>query len=92
MARSIIRPEWREAMHKAVDTYHTEGIIPDPQVFTWNESCKWYIRLLTETHVPFLVVQKGAGVKEVVIQQIKCPTCKGRGYVEEEYHGRLGSN
>jgi len=73
---------WKENMHKEVNRYHTEGVIPERQIFTWNVSCKWYIRLLTETHVPFKVVQKGAGVKEVVIEHHRCEACKGKGYTQ----------
>jgi hypothetical protein len=82
--RQRISGEWQEKMNEAVNKYHTVGDIPERQIFTWNVSCKWYIRLLTETNTPFKVVQKGAGVKEVVVEKKRCEHCKGKGYIEDE--------
>lgn len=82
MARRI-NEKWKDEMHEAVNKYHTQGFIPERQIFTWNVSCKWYIRLLTETNTPFKLIQKGAGVKEVVIEYHKCPACKGKGYISK---------
>lgn len=81
MARMRISPDWKNSMHELIDKYHREGVIPDPQVFTWNVSCQWYIRQLLETNVPYRLIQRGAGVKEVRIEANKCEHCNGRGYI-----------
>jgi hypothetical protein len=73
--------EWKNKMQEKVDDYFNTGEIPESQVFTWNKSAQWYIRLLVEKSVPFQVFQKGAGVKEVVVQSQRCAMCKGKGYI-----------
>jgi hypothetical protein len=85
MARRIMNRDWTDLMKDRVDDYLRTGSVPERQIFTWNTSCKWYVRLLTEHNVPFRVIQKGAGVKEVIVTDgQKCPMCKGKGYVKEE--------
>lgn len=83
MARRL-NEEWMKERQEAVSSYFNQGIIPERQIFTWNVSCKWYIKLLTEKDVPFEVIQKGAGVKEVVVKAQRCAMCKGRGYIQED--------
>jgi hypothetical protein len=81
--RQIINTTWQSKMHEAISDYHARGLIPAPQVFTWNTSAKWYIKVLVENRVPFKVLQRGGGVKEVVIEHHRCEACMGKGYTED---------
>ena len=82
MARGkIINREWSAKMIEEADRYLSQGVVPETQVFSWNVSAQWYIKMLVGRSIPFRVIQRGAGVKEVVIEKDKCPTCKGKGYI-----------
>ena len=82
MARGkIINREWSAKMIEEADRYLSQGVVPETQVFSWNVSAQWYIKMLVGRSIPFRVIQRGAGVNEVVIEKVKGPTCKGKGYI-----------
>ena len=58
----------------------SSGEIPVPKVISWNKSAQWYIKLLISKKIPYIVMQKGAGVKEIIIKGERCPECRGKGY------------
>jgi hypothetical protein len=84
MAGKVINREWAKAMKESANLYESQGIVPETQVFSWNVSAQWYIKMLVGRSIPFKVIQRGAGVKEVVVKSKKCPTCKGKGYLPDE--------
>jgi hypothetical protein len=80
----IINREWSSKMIHDADLYLSQGVVPETQVFSWNVSAQWYIKMLVGRSIPFRVIQRGAGVKEVVVEKDQCPTCKGKGYIPSE--------
>lgn len=78
-----INDKWMEKMLEEFEAYHKLNLAPAPQIFTWNVSCQWYIRKLVENGIPYRVIQRGAGVKEVVVEKKRCEHCKGKGYLYE---------
>lgn len=79
--RQRLNPDWTAKMTEEIEAYLKLDLVPEPQVFTWSVSCQWYIRRLLENGIPYRVIQRGAGVKEVVIERTTCAHCGGKGYL-----------
>jgi hypothetical protein len=81
VVRRRISEKWANEVLDGFDKYLSQGYNIVPQIFTWNTSCQWYIKKLVEKGIPYRVIQRGAGVKEVVVETERCEHCKGKGYV-----------
>jgi len=77
-----LNPDWVDARKRAMDSYQSiNSTIPEPVVTSFNMAAQWYIQELVKKNIPHKVINRGAGVKEIVIQKIKCTHCKGKGYL-----------
>lgn len=59
-------------------------------VVSHNINAKWLIGRLARENIPVKVLNLGAGVKKIVVMENVCPTCGGKGFVNDK-HGNTNN-
>jgi hypothetical protein len=76
-----INQRWQENRIEDINCYLETKHLPEPVITSFNLAAQWYIMELLKNDIPHIVINRGAGVKEIVIQKIKCTYCRGKGYL-----------
>ena len=76
--RPKVDREWQKKILQELDS----GEKPSLKIFTSNAPAKWYIGVLAGRDIPIKVINLGAGVKKVILEEKVCSHCGGKGFIK----------
>lgn len=74
--------EWRKGIDQEILDHISEEILLTEKTFMDNSHAKYYIASLSVKRIPCKVINLGAGVKKIIIEDQVCPHCGGKRVVK----------
>lgn len=78
MAKGV-NPNWIRSRKKEIEQGEFRSTTTG-----YNPAAQWLISYLANKDMPVTVTQMGAGVKRITLAKHICPTCQGKGFVNEK--------